>query len=577
MARASSSSGGWRTHEVDGSPYRAMATPPADVVRFLRAVGASPGMLCSLWQASDEALVEVYLVIARDCLELRPVGAAAPSLAVPLGYLRAALVATDASAPPLPSGVGEAWADFAVFLTYFDASSADVSSRAECLVLSSDVEAALLCRSITHLQRFGIAPPTAPSGLPARAAAQARKAFAALSSPDIEDAVRRWREGAAWRTSRGGIAKFAVREDPAGHRASRESLAQVLREASQGFWEVFSSPAGHPWRPGTKADPSLACGWDVPQPHMPGGSLDALAAEGELSERWHRFVGGRQPADLSLGELRTVFAYGDRIPWQYRLMLWPVWLSIEEAPEEGADSAEPTVDEACIKQIDKDVHRTRPDGLKEGQREVLGRVLRAYAARRPDIGYCQGMNFVTAVLLLVGFDERQALHGLIALIDRFCDGYYEVSMRGLLRDVAVLDALMSLMLPGIHARLAEIELPLVWIAAEPLLTLFSRGSPLESVCRLWDFFLIEGPCAVFAVFLAYAELADSRNLFKGSEAEDALGAFSLILGDAGALASSLLRRAALFLAPRPFGGGLNMALLEGLRSEVSIAEAAGPP
>jgi len=395
--------------------------------------------------------------------------------------------------------------------------------------------------------------------------------------------VRRWREGAAWRTGGGRLAGLAAREElsasrpEAPSRASRESLAAVLREASQGVWEVFSSPMGHPWRLGTKeADRSLACGWDVPQPHVPGGAKqDALTAEGELSERWRCFMGSRKPAELNLGELRTVFAYGDRIPLQYRLVLWPVWLGVEEGMESG-DVAESDVPDTCRKQIEKDVHRTRPDGLKEGQREVLGRVLRAYAARRPDIGYCQGMNFVTAVLLLVGLEERQALHGLVALIDRFAEGYYEVSMRGLLRDVAVLDALMSLMLPGIHARLAEIELPLVWIAAEPLLTLFSRGSPLESVCRLWDFFLIEGPCAVFAVFLAYAELADSRNLFKGSEAEDALGAFSLILGDAGAIASNLLRRAALFLAPRPFGGGLNMTLLEGLRSEVSIAETADP-
>merc|ERR1712050_464870 len=143
-------------------------------------------------------------------------------------------------------------------------------------------------------------------------------------------------------------------------------------------------------------------------------------------------------------------------------------------------------------------------------------------------------------------------------------------MHGLLRDVAVLDALLSLLLPSIHARLQHIDLPLVWIAAEPFLTLFSRGPPLESVCRLWDFFLVEGPCAIFAIFLAYAELAYERNLLQGTEAEDALGAFTLLLSDAGAIpGSSLLRKAAHFLAPRPFGGGLNEALVEGLRNELA--------
>merc|ERR1711976_87526 len=106
-------------------------------------------------------------------------------------------------------------------------------------------------------------------------------------------------------------------------------------------------------------------------------------------------------------------------------------------------------------------------------------------------GYCQGMNFVVAMELLVGFTEAQALGGLTSLVNQYCMGYYDATMHGLLRDVAVLDALVSLLLPGIHAHLAEIDLPLIWIAAEPLLTLFSRElKPIESVCRLWDFFLI---------------------------------------------------------------------------------------
>ena len=78
----------------------------------------------------------------------------------------------------------------------------------------------------------------------------------------------------------------------------------------------------------------------------------------------------------------------------------------------------------------------------------------------------------------------------------------------------------------------EVDLPLLWIAAEPLLTLFSRELknidtgqgwtarldrhkrleetwtrrltnlpiPKESICRLWDFFLIEGPCLLALQF-----------------------------------------------------------------------------
>lgn len=53
--------------------------------------------------------------------------------------------------------------------------------------------------------------------------------------------------------------------------------------------------------------------------------------------------------------------------------------------------------------IDKDLDRTFP-GTEQfnnvaGQQQ-LRRVLRAYAAYDPDVGYCQGMNFLAALLLM---------------------------------------------------------------------------------------------------------------------------------------------------------------------------------
>jgi len=578
-------------YEVDGSPYREVALPQSDVLRFLHAAAAGSGMPCTMWRADASSFVEARFSIARDCLELRVLDGDAEPLSVPLGYLTSAKVAADADEAALPSGVGSAWADCVVLLEYYE-ESGGAEPRTECLLLTSDVEAALLCRSLAHLQRWGIAPPggLGDDNLPAHVVRRARAALATLESAEIQQALQRWRAGAAWGSARGASAPSPAREaraqsdpNPIIATASRSTFVSMLREGTQGVMEMLWSPATHPWRLGSKPDPSLACGWDVPQPHNPGGRgmRDALAAEGELCERWGKVIGSRRPAELSRGELRAVFAVGDRIPWQYRLSLWLLWLGVEDRRHSRADNggrlrdADYSVDEVCKRQVEKDMSRTRPGDLSAAQCESLGRVLRAYASRTPSIGYCQGMNFIVAVVLLAGFTEEQALEGLGHLVQRFCEAYYEESMRGLLRDVAVLDALLSLMLPEIHARLAQINLPLIWIAAEPFLTLFARGALLESVCRLWDFFLIEGPCATFAVFLAYAELAHERNLLRGEEAEDALGAFALLLGDAGAIAENLLRRAAMFLAPRPFGRGLNETLLEGLRRELS-AQALGP-
>lgn len=498
------------------------ASPTPEVVRFLHAAGS--GIPCSLVK---EELLDVSFTVVGDSFEL--LRCKEVFLRVPLGYLRTCQIASeDLSA--LPETLSEAWADCAVHLQFFQ----DTDLRSEFLLLGNDVEAAILCRSLAHLQRFGIAPD---------AASRARAAFAALSSPDIERAMQRWRAGMSWKPAQ-----------PAPLSSSLSSFAPK--------WQLSDFIPS--WR--SNPDPSLACGWDVPQPF----GADVLEAEGELSERWRKAIGGRDPSALTQSELRAVFALGDRIPWQYRFALWPLWLGVQRSSGTLED-AQCAVGEDCKRQIEKDMNRTRPNELSSRQVDALGRVLRAYAARFPAIGYCQGMNFIVAVCLLAGFTEEQAVGGLASLVGKFLDGYYEHSMGGVLRDVAVLDALLSLMLPAIHARLVEINLPLIWIAAEPFLTLFSRGAPLESVCRLWDFFLIEGSCATFAVFLAYAELAQERNLLEGTEAEDALGAFTLLLGDAGAIAAGLLRRAAQFLAPRPFGSGLNEQLLTGLRQELSAS------
>lgn len=479
-----------------------------------------------------------------DQLELRVYGAGIRPLLVQLGYLRSVSLASKGHLPK-PEGLSDSWADFAVLLQFFECEdSGDMDLRTECVLLSGDVEARLLCRSLQQLQKFGV-PFEPKEELPEWVALRARAAYAALSSEDVALALKKWRETST-PVEVGSCAGL--------------SLRSLVEDATQALWEAFYSPAVL----GRKPDPTLAAGWDAP---LQGGNEDRLEAEAQLTEKWRKILGSRQAPELTRQEVRGLFVLGDRIPWQYRLVLWAAWLGAQDEDSQPLDEGRYGARECCRRQIEKDVPRTRPGDFDEKQRAALGRVLLAYSVLRPKVGYCQGLNFIVAVQLLVGLTEKQALCGLCRLTENFCEGYYEESMRGLLRDIAVLDALLLLLLPKIHARFAEVDLPLLWIAAEPLLTLFSRElRTIESVCRLWDFFLIEGKCAPFAVFLAYAELAQERNLLTGA-AEDTLGAFRLLLGDAGAIAGSILRRAALFLAPRPFGGGLNDTLLTRLRQE----------
>eukprot|EP00913_Durusdinium_trenchii_P006817 g6408.t1 len=193
------------------------------------------------------------------------------------------------------------------------------------------------------------------------------------------------------------------------------SLRSLVEDATQALWEAFYSPAVL----GRKPDPTLAAGWCV-----------AWGRECEAFSCW---------ATASRGN--TGWCSG-LLGWVHRMRTASLWMKAATVPGNVA--------EGKLKRM--------PGDFDEKQRAALGRVLLAYSVLRPKVGYCQGLNFIVAVQLL----------------ENFCEGYYEESMRGLLRDIAVLDALLLLLLPKIHARFAEVDLPLLWIAAEPLLTLFSR-------------------------------------------------------------------------------------------------------
>ncbi len=69
----------------------------------------------------------------------------------------------------------------------------------------------------------------------------------------------------------------------------------------------------------------------------------------------------------------------------------------------------------------QDLPRTFPSNqfmaTTEGQ-AALGRVLLALSVHKPDIGYCQSMNYIAALLLVVlERNEESAFWAMVSLID----------------------------------------------------------------------------------------------------------------------------------------------------------------
>ena len=139
--------------------------------------------------------------------------------------------------------------------------------------------------------------------------------------------------------------------------------------------------------------------------------------------------------------------------------------------------------------IEVDVPRT---GCEEGLFEPLRRVLLAFAAKNPDLGYCQSMNFIAAALLRY-CDEESSFWILCSLLeDILPEGYYTRNMVGIRVDMLVLNSLVMRYLPNLHKHFTEHDVDLSPVSMNWFLCLYINTLPASTRDRVLDCLLHEG-------------------------------------------------------------------------------------
>src|SRR5690606_12006097 len=74
----------------------------------------------------------------------------------------------------------------------------------------------------------------------------------------------------------------------------------------------------------------------------------------------------------------------------------------------------------AVNDIEKDIRRTFPDNEKYETQvglNMLRRVLVAYTIHNPEVGYCQSMNFICALLLLFIEKEEDAFWAFVCIVE----------------------------------------------------------------------------------------------------------------------------------------------------------------
>ncbi|XP_013625874.1 PREDICTED: TBC1 domain family member 2B-like [Brassica oleracea var. oleracea] len=137
----------------------------------------------------------------------------------------------------------------------------------------------------------------------------------------------------------------------------------------------------------------------------------------------------------------------------------------------------------ATRQIDHDLPRTFPGhpwlDTPEGH-AALRRVLVGYSFRDSDVGYCQGLNYVAALLLLVMKTEEDAFWMLAVLLEnvlvRDC---YTTNLSGCHVEQRVFKDLLSQKCPRIATHLDDMGFDVSLVATEWFLCLFSKSLPSE--------------------------------------------------------------------------------------------------
>ena len=193
--------------------------------------------------------------------------------------------------------------------------------------------------------------------------------------------------------------------------------------------------------------------------------------------------------------------------------------------------------------IERDLDRTFPDNihfrpeaatdLLDGESDDepvliqdLREVLSCFALNNPNIGYCQSLNFIAGLLLLFLKQDKEKVFILLTIITQnHLPGAHARSLAN--TEVNVLMMLIKDYLPKVWASINDTDLinsgagsnahpnskfqrqPTVALSCTSwFMSIFVGVLPIETVLRVWDAFLYEGPRALYRYALAIFKLGE---------------------------------------------------------------------
>lgn len=168
--------------------------------------------------------------------------------------------------------------------------------------------------------------------------------------------------------------------------------------------------------------------------------------------------------------------------------------------------------------IEADVTRTMPlhslfwsGGAQVGV-QSLRSILRAYARYVPDVGYCQGMSSIAAVLIMNAADEEEAFLMMVQFMSRF--QYKKVFAPGfplMMHWISELKPLVTHYMSELNAHMERENVNLELYADKWLITALSHNFPHRYLLRIWDLMFLGGsPKIILKACLAVLKKCEAK-------------------------------------------------------------------
>ncbi|KAM9390283.1 USP6 N-terminal-like protein isoform 1-T1 [Phaethornis superciliosus] len=192
------------------------------------------------------------------------------------------------------------------------------------------------------------------------------------------------------------------------------------------------------------------------------------------------------------------------IPLQFRGQVWSLLLDVPKMKEEMKDfynklKCQARGSSPDIRQIDLDVNRTYRDHIMFRDRygvkqQSLFHVLAAYSIYNTEVGYCQGMSQITALLLMY-MNEEDAFWALVKLLSgpkHAMHGFFIPGFPKLLRFQEHHDKILKKFLSKLKQHLDSQDMSTSFYTTKWFFQCFLDRTPFTLSLRIWDIYILEG-------------------------------------------------------------------------------------